>query len=69
MQDAEPQVQRREDYTPPRHLVDETSLRFDIDDAATTVTAELRVRRNPQGVDALTDLELDGAGAAEMELL
>jgi aminopeptidase N len=69
MQKTQAQVIRREDYRPPRHLVDRTVLRFDIADAATTVTAELALRRNPADGAGSADLVLDGTDPAAMELV
>jgi aminopeptidase N len=51
----------RHDYRPPAWLVPETRLVFDLDAAATRVTATLSVTRNPDG-GAGQPLRLDGAG-------
>jgi aminopeptidase N len=49
----------RHDYRPPAWLVPETRLVFDLDPAATRVTATLSVTRNDASGDPL---RLDGAG-------
>ena len=51
----------RHDYRPPAWAVPETRLVFDLDAAATRVTATLSVMRNPDG-GAGQPLRLDGAG-------
>ncbi len=51
----------RHDYRPPAWAVPETRLVFDLDAAATRVTATLSVTRNPDG-GAGQPLRLDGAG-------
>jgi aminopeptidase N len=56
---AHPLVIRREDYTPPKWLVPETKLDFDLDPSTTRVTATLSVTRNG---DHAEPLRLDGAG-------
>lgn len=58
---AEPPVIRRGDYTPFAWLVPETSLHFDLGVEETTVTATLKVERNPKA--ALSpELRLNGDG-------
>ncbi len=55
-------VKRRVDYRPPAFLVDTLELEFDLDPDATTVTAHLGFRRNPQAHagDQRAPLVLDG---------
>ena len=65
MQEMQPVATLREDYLPPSHWIEQTDLRFELDDAATLVRSSLQVRRNPQA-DGDTRLRLDGA---ELELL
>ena len=65
MKEAQPRAIRREEYAPPAFLVDRTDLRFELDEGVTTVTAELRLRRNPAG-EADAPLVLDGQ---ELELV
>ncbi len=47
------------EYRPPAFLVDRVALSFDLDEAATTVTSRLDVRRNP-AAEADAPLPLDG---------
>ncbi len=55
-------VHRRVDYRPPAFVVDAIELEFDLDPAATTVTAKLAFRRNPGAAtaDRTAPLVLDG---------
>ena len=57
--DAAPREVRLADYAPPEFLVDTVDLRFELDDAATKVTARLGLRRNP-ATPAGAPLHLDG---------
>jgi aminopeptidase N len=57
--DAAPREIRLADYAPPDFLIDTVDLRFDLDEAATTVVARLTVRRNP-AAPADAPLHLDG---------
>ncbi|MDR3532499.1 MAG: aminopeptidase N [Rhodopila sp.] len=57
--DAIPHETRLADYTPPAFLVDTVDLRFDLDEAATTVVARLVLRRNP-AAPLESPLHLDG---------
>jgi aminopeptidase N len=57
--DAAPHVIRLADYAPPTFLIDTVDLRFDLDEAATTVVARLGLRRNPVA-PAGSALHLDG---------
>ncbi|HNH71415.1 MAG TPA: aminopeptidase N, partial [Pseudomonadales bacterium] len=59
-----PQPVLLSDYRPPAFLIDHTRLHFDLDPAATEVTAELTMRRNP-AAQATDRLRLDGV---ELEL-
>ncbi len=45
-------IRRRLDYRPPAFLVDTLDLTFDLDPAATRVTAMLAFRRNPEAAPA-----------------
>ena len=38
-----------QDYKPSDFLIDETHLKFQLTETATTVNARLKMRRNPQG--------------------
>jgi len=62
--DVPPGAVRRLDYRPPAYLVDTVDLRFELDPAATVVTAVLTFRRNPaagaNGAGAAPPLVLDG---------
>jgi aminopeptidase N len=57
--DAAPREIRLADYAPPAFLIDTVDLRFDLDEAATTVSARLSLRRNP-AAPAGAPLHLDG---------
>ena len=57
--DAAPREIKLADYTPPEFLVDTVDLRFDLNEAATTVVARLSIRRNP-AAPADSPLHLDG---------
>ncbi len=61
-----PQVKHREDYAVPAFLVDRVDLRFELDEEATTVAAQLALRRNPDSDETDAPLVLDGE---RMELL
>jgi aminopeptidase N len=50
---------RLADYTPPPFLIDTVDLRFDLDEAATTVLSRMTLRRNPAAPSA-APLHLDG---------
>jgi aminopeptidase N len=62
--DLPPGAVRRLDYRPPAYLVDTVALTFELDPAATWVTAELAFRRNParssDAARAAPPLVLDG---------
>jgi len=57
---ATPREVRLADYAPPAYLVDTVDLTFDLDEAATKVTARLALRRNPASTDRTAPLRLDG---------
>ncbi len=57
--DTAPREVRLADYAPPAFLIDTVDLRFDLDEAATTVLARLTLRRNPDA-PAEAPLHLDG---------
>jgi len=56
---AAPPAVLRKDYRPPAYLVDTVDLRFELDPAATEVTAKIAFKRGP-GVAADAPLVLDG---------
>ncbi len=60
MRDANPQIIRLEDYTPPAWLVDDVLIDVDILDDHVRILATSRVRQNPAGTDANAPLTLDG---------
>jgi len=60
MRDANPQVIRLQDYTPPAFLIDTVHLHVDIRDDHVRVRARLAVRRNPAAADPLAPLVLEG---------
>ena len=57
---ATPREVRLADYAPPAFLVDTVDLTFELDEAATNVTARLALRRNPASPDRTAPLRLDG---------
>ncbi len=61
-----PEAKHRADYRAPDYLIDEVALVFALDEAATEVSAELTMRRNPAAGEGLPPLVLDGE---ELELL
>ncbi|WPL18790.1 Aminopeptidase N [Thiorhodovibrio winogradskyi] len=61
-----PTPTRLQDYQPPEFLIDRAELRFDLDAAATLVSAELAIRRNPAAKRGDGSLRLDGE---QLELL
>ena len=60
MRDANPQIIRLEDYTPPAWLVDDVLLDVDILADHVRIHATSRLRRNPASADATAPLMLDG---------
>jgi aminopeptidase N len=68
LKDAQPRAIRLSDYQPPDYLVDTTDLRFELADGVTTVTSNLRMRRNPEGAGAGAPLMLDGQALELVEL-
>jgi len=62
MRTDEPKTIRLADYRPPAFLVEHVALAFDLDDHATIVAANLKLRRNPAYGDAAAPLHLDGEG-------
>src|SRR4030095_7621834 len=60
--DSGASIRRRLDYRPPAFVVDTLDLTFDLDAAATRVTARLAFRRNPDAAleDSRAALILDG---------
>jgi aminopeptidase N len=63
-----PREVRLADYAPPVFLVDTVDLTFELDEAATKVTARLAVRRNPASTDRAAPLRLDGERLALVRL-
>src|SRR5271165_4163798 len=57
---AMPREVRLADYAPPAFLVDTVDLTFELDEAATKVTARLALRRNPASTERPAPLRLDG---------
>ncbi len=57
--DSQPVTVQRADYRPPAFLVDRVALQFDLDPAATDVSASLHLRRNGASGEPLV---LDGEG-------
>ncbi|MBK1705330.1 aminopeptidase N [Halochromatium glycolicum] len=55
-----PPVTRLSDYQPPEFLIDDVSLRLELDAEQTAVDAELSLRRNPAATRGNGDLRLDG---------
>src|SRR5271156_5319181 len=64
-----PREVRLADYAPPAYLVDTVDLTFELDEAATKVTARLAMRRNPASADRTAPLRLDGEGVALVRLM
>ncbi|WP_114858257.1 aminopeptidase N [Azospirillum brasilense] len=61
MDKGTPKAIRLQDYRPPAHLIDTVDLFFDLGEEATTVRAQLGLRRNPARDDAAAlPLTLDG---------
>ena len=65
---ATPREVRLADYAPPEFLVDTVDLTFALDEAATTVTARLALRRNPAARDRTAPLRLDGEALTLLRL-
>ena len=68
--DSAAPVKRRTDYRPPAFLVDTLDLEFDLDPAATEVTARLAFRRNPHALasDRAAPLVLDGEQQSDVRV-
>ncbi|HUB12554.1 MAG TPA: aminopeptidase N [Acetobacteraceae bacterium] len=64
---ATPRSVRLADYQPPPFLVDHVALEFDLDEAATTVAARLKLRRNPAAPQN-APLRLDGQALTLLHL-
>ncbi len=61
MKEGQPKAIYLKDYKVPPYLIDETKLHVDIHEDVTTVTATLKVRRNPEAAaEDTTNLVLDG---------
>lgn len=62
MKEGQPKAIYLKDYKVPPYLIEETSLHVDIHDEVTTVTATLKVSRNPEAAaEDTADLVLDGS--------
>ena len=62
MRDGQPQAIYLKDYKVPPYLIEETNLHVDIHEQETTVTASLKVNRNPEAVsEDVKNLILDGS--------
>jgi aminopeptidase N len=66
--DAAPSEIRLADYRPPEFLIDTVDLRFDLDEAATTVVTRLALRRNT-AAPADAPLHLDGEALTLVRLV
>jgi aminopeptidase N len=66
--DSAPAEIRLADYAPPAFLIDTVDLRFELDEAATTVLSRLALRRNP-AAPAGSPLHLDGEALALVRVL
>jgi aminopeptidase N len=64
-----PREVRLADYAPPAFLVDTVDLTFELDEAATKVTARIALRRNPASPDRTAPLRLDGEAMVLTRLL
>ncbi len=58
--ETQPKPVKLADYRPPAFLVDRVALEFDLDEAETTVTSRLELRRNLAAGEADAPLRLDG---------
>jgi len=58
--DVKPEAKHLADYRPPPFLVDRVAFEFDLHEGATTVTATLEMRRNPDRAAPGGPLRLDG---------
>ena len=68
--DSAAPIKRRTEYRPPAFLVDSLDLEFDLDPAATGVTARLAFRRNPyaHASDHAAPLVLDGEQQSDVRV-
>jgi aminopeptidase N len=66
---ATPRQVRLADYTPPAFLVDTVDLTFALDEAVTTVTTRMTLRRNPASPDRTAKLRLDGENVTLVRLI
>ena len=66
MSQAKPQPIYLKDYQVPAYLVDQTELRFELDEEETLVRATLQLRRNPQSGQVRAPLELNGHPSVEL---
>ncbi|HQR12193.1 MAG TPA: aminopeptidase N [Casimicrobiaceae bacterium] len=68
--DSGAMIRRRIDYRPPAFLVDSLELVFDLDAAATKVSATIAFRRNPAAArqDRRADLILDGEQQSDVRV-
>lgn len=66
MSQAKPQPIYLRDYQVPAYLIQQTELRFELDEKETLVRATLSVRRNPQCTRVRPPLELNGHPTVEL---
>ena len=65
---APPRPVRLDEYRPPEFLIDTVDLVFELGDSDTRVKSRLRIRRNPEGSDRKSALQLDGEELALVSL-
>ncbi len=67
MKEGQAVTVRLSEYEVPAYLIEETRLHVDLGEDKTTVTATLKVRRNPESVNNQSDLVLDGGPGLETQ--
>src|ERR1700730_17228309 len=65
---APPRPVRLVAYPPPEFLIDTVDLVFELGDSDTRIKSRLRIRRNPEGSDRESALQLDGEELALLSL-
>src|ERR1700730_14550129 len=65
---APPRPVRLVQYRPPEFLIDTVDLVFELGDSDTRIKSRLRIRRNPEGSDRESALQLDGEDLALLSL-
>src|ERR1700757_4506386 len=65
---APPRPVRLAEYRPPAFLIDTVDLVFELGESDTRVKSRLRIRRNPEGSDRESPLQLDGEELAFVSL-